>query len=167
MTEINVVSLSREIINNDFYIVLGWIADEHPGWAKNNRMTKEDLVLCKDRIEMFDTMREAVCECMTGIFKKITGGFILEDNERYPDGNVECIKDGHLSLKDLVTELIIDCLEPSLEDESLYLPCDDRTGDDGEAPIYGSVFGEIEYRIYTRLHRVLQTVQDGFTIIYE
>lgn len=46
---------------------------------------------------------------------------------------------------------ILDMFEDVLEEKGIMIPDDDRTGDEGEACLYGTTYGNLEDEIYALL----------------
>ena len=51
---------------------------------------------------------------------------------------------------------ILEMFEEVLEEHDIYVPDEDRTGDESEACLYGMTYGNLEDRIYALLSETIQ-----------
>ena len=51
--------------------------------------------------------------------------------------------------------MILDIFEDMLDEKGIMIPDDDRTGDDGEACLYGCTYGNLEEKITTLLDKYM------------
>lgn len=93
------------------------------------------------------------CQTDGGIEEEITGYIFRVNNEKLQDMIKEYeeyqnhIAEINRNIKD-VTVSIIDCFEDLLDENDITIPDDDRTGEETEARIFGTTYGDLESKIH-------------------
>lgn len=169
---LDVKPLADQIINEDFQELLYNAAEKYPEWAKENGLTADDLNDGLQDGRFFGYMRESVCEYIADTARKVSDGFHMTKDVYSGTGSVFQLDRGAekglaLSLHDLSTEIIENCIETVLDDNNIDIPDEDRTNEEGESNIYGRTFSDLCDAIESRLVEAFEPLKDGIDRIDE
>lgn len=165
-------SLAKQIINEDFQELLYDAAGKYPEWAKENELTVDDLNDGLQDGRFFGYMRESVCEYIADTARKVSDGFHMTKDVYSGTGSVFKLDRGAekglaLSLHDLATEIVENCIETVLDDNNINIPDEDRTGEEGESNIYGQTFSDLCDAIEEHLAEAFEPLKAGIDRIEE
>lgn len=164
-------TLAKQIVNEDFKELLHDAAGKYPEWAKENGLTVDDLNDGLQDGRFFGYMRESVCQYLADTAKDLMGGFVMDESVYSGVGSVYS-KDSleteiHLSVHDLATEIVENCIETVLDDNNIDIPDEGRTGEEGESNIYGQTFSDMCDAIEGHLTEAFEPLKAGIDRIDE
>lgn len=167
---LDVKTLAEQIIEKDFYELINEVAEKYPKWAEENGFDKSQGTSNNDA-RFYGYMRESVCEYLADTAKDLMGGFVMDKSVYSGVGSVYS-KDSleteiHLSVHDLATEIIENCIETVLDDNNIDIPDEDRTGEEGESNIYGQTFSDLCGAIENHLAEAFEPLKAGIDRIEE
>lgn len=163
--------LAEQIIEKDFYELINEVAKKYPEWAEENGFDKSQRTLNNDA-RFYSYMRESVCEYIADIAHEVSDGFHMTKDVYSGTGSVFQLDRGAekglaLSLHDLATEIIENCIETVLDDNNIDIPDEDRTDEEGESNIYGQTFSNLCDAIEGHLAEAFEPLKKGIDRIVE
>ncbi len=140
------------------------VAAENPGWDNPEWKRSNPAPYTKT---VYEKISEDIFSRFSSIIAESGDRFTLDARGVYSEDNSTVYKDGgetFINTHDLATELI-DCAEYYFDINGITVPSIDRTGDEGEARIYGDIYGDLVDATEGILNEGLEKFADS--VIYE
>ena len=152
MSEIRLENVA-EALCGDIREFMCRVHDRHPELKK---LSENSYAEIKSRLESPTGLLNTMLEEGKNGFEMITG--VFDSIPVYQDLDREIAV---VSTHDMAAE-IADCLEDELDREGIFVPNDEREGDEGEACLYGSDYDELLTGIEGTLIDTLEPVREGY-----